>query len=182
MIDYQQNQNWWLVVLPLQRRGCVWLGVVTSKMLIICFYRAQPSPPFGLWCELGLVLMVWTFRLFRITFTNLYITHVVWKRGEIFYSSYGFCVDGSLGMSEIIGCLKIRNALVISYLKKLNIILCGGWKLSSLVLFLVLRCGGRIVSCIWVSASTVVLFFGCLFVYLVVSSIHLVLRGLIWFC
>ena len=33
-------------------------------------------------------------------------------------SLYGFCVLGSCGTREIIDCLKIRIALVISYLKK----------------------------------------------------------------
>jgi len=120
VIDYQQNQNWRRVVSSLQRISCVWLVVATWKMCNICSYCAQCAPPFGRWCKLGSVLMVWTFRLLRITLFTLFITQESKKRGDIFYISHGLCALRSCRMKEIIDCFKNQECTSFQLLEKVK--------------------------------------------------------------
>lgn len=120
MIDFQQKQNWRLVVSSLQRCGYVWMGVAIMKTLNIYFYRVHLAFPFGLWCDLGLILMEWTLRLFQIISPNSYITQVLWKRDDILCSSFSFFVFKFCGMNAIVSFLKIINVLFFQLPEKVK--------------------------------------------------------------
>ena len=108
---------------------------------------------------------------------SLFIAQVVRRITYLFFSSFGCCLSGWFGMSEIIGSLITSKPQFLSFQIKLNFIRIGGSKQIMPRLCMVLRDGGRTLCFVWVSTVLCICNY-CFDSWFsgVVSLVHLVLR------